>query len=306
MEPDCAIDFVWKLACGGAASSLTAYAAPGNVVFTWDSSVVSIYTAPTGGAALEQFIKPFSGFNGTNLYVEGIAPGSNTLSWAYSGQPDCVDPIKTTVFKIDWVTPAGDPVASPVDSGNGQNEFTYDNANPGVLNVYLKASILPSGTASQIADRCVFAVSDIATSIKSWASFSPNGTPSSSNDFLVAQAIFSGLPVNNSAFGSKTASVTFDAVMMKTNPYEVFFIKQSTNHPSGQASSPNWYYYWSQTSANGANSTMLYTNYNRSFYDYFSGRTIYIAGQDNISALKVCHNAQNEAPKQVFQTFQNF
>jgi hypothetical protein len=29
-------------------------------------------------------------------------------------------------------------------------------------------------------------------------------------------------------------------------------------------------------------------------------------GQDNISALKVCHNAQNEAPKQVFQTFQNF
>jgi hypothetical protein len=29
-------------------------------------------------------------------------------------------------------------------------------------------------------------------------------------------------------------------------------------------------------------------------------------GQDNISALKVCHNAQNEAQKQVFQTFQNF
>jgi hypothetical protein len=60
-------------------------ATPGNVVLMWDSSVVSIYTEPTGGTALEQFIKPFSGFNGTNLYVEGIAPGSNTLSWSYSG-----------------------------------------------------------------------------------------------------------------------------------------------------------------------------------------------------------------------------
>jgi hypothetical protein len=32
-----------------------------------------MYTEPTGGTALEQFIKPFSGFNGTNLYVEDIA-----------------------------------------------------------------------------------------------------------------------------------------------------------------------------------------------------------------------------------------
>ncbi|MDR0994575.1 MAG: hypothetical protein LBN38_08465, partial [Verrucomicrobiota bacterium] len=48
-------------------------AAPGNVVLSWDSSVVNMYTEPTGGTALEQFIKPFSGFNGTNLYVEDIA-----------------------------------------------------------------------------------------------------------------------------------------------------------------------------------------------------------------------------------------
>ncbi|MDR0993151.1 MAG: hypothetical protein LBN38_01075 [Verrucomicrobiota bacterium] len=60
-----------------------------------------MYTEPTGGIALEQFIKPFSGFNGTNLYVEGIAPGSNTLSWSYSGQSDCVDVIKATVLKVE-------------------------------------------------------------------------------------------------------------------------------------------------------------------------------------------------------------
>ena len=200
-------------------------------------------------------------------------------------QTNCADKILVTVFKIDLVTPAGDPVASPVDSGDGQNEFTYDNANPGVLNVHLKASVLPSGVASQIASRCSYAVSDIATSTKSWAPGSPNGTPSSSNDFLVAQAIFTGLPVNNSAFGSKMAIVSFDAVEMKKNQYEVFFMKHSTNHPNGQASSPNWYYYWSQTSANGANSTMLYTNCSRSFYDYFSGRTIYIANDAALTQI---------------------
>jgi hypothetical protein len=52
---------------------------------------------------LEQFIKPFSGFNGTNLYVEGIAPGSNTLSWSYSGQGDCVDRIKTITIKVETI-----------------------------------------------------------------------------------------------------------------------------------------------------------------------------------------------------------
>jgi hypothetical protein len=96
--------------------------------------------------------------------------------------------------------------------------------------------------------RCAFAVSDIATSIKSWASSSPNGTPSSSNDFLVAQAIFSGLPVNNSAFGSKTASVTFDAIVMKTNPYEVFFLRNAANNPGDTV--PNWFFYWGQVYVN--------------------------------------------------------
>ena len=81
-------------ACGSSGSS-------GNLVLTWDSSLVQIYTSATGGTALAQFSTPFSGFNGTNLYVEGIAPGSNTLSWGYSGQSDCVDVIKVTVLKVE-------------------------------------------------------------------------------------------------------------------------------------------------------------------------------------------------------------
>jgi hypothetical protein len=64
---------------------------------------------------LEQFIKPFSGFNGTNLYVEGIAPGSNTLSWSYSEQSDCVDTIRATVFRVS-ITPSSMAAIESLDS----------------------------------------------------------------------------------------------------------------------------------------------------------------------------------------------
>jgi hypothetical protein len=46
--------------------------------------------------------------------VEGIAPGSNTLSWSYSGQSDCVDVIKTTTTKVEITEPKGLPISSDV------------------------------------------------------------------------------------------------------------------------------------------------------------------------------------------------
>ena len=62
------------------------YGSPGNLILGWDSSAVNIYTAPSGGTALTQFVTPFHGFNGTNLYVEGVVPGASMLSWVYSEQ----------------------------------------------------------------------------------------------------------------------------------------------------------------------------------------------------------------------------
>ncbi len=79
------------------------YGSPGNLILTWDSSVVQIYAAPSGGTALTQFVTPFHGFNGTNLYVEGIAPGTTTLSWSYSGQPNCTDNIQVSVVKVGTI-----------------------------------------------------------------------------------------------------------------------------------------------------------------------------------------------------------
>ena len=76
-------------------------AATGNVVLTWNSSVLQIYTTAAGGSPLAQFSRPYNGFTTTNLYVEGVAPGSNTLSWSYSEQTKCTDQIKVTILKVD-------------------------------------------------------------------------------------------------------------------------------------------------------------------------------------------------------------
>jgi len=76
-----------------------------------------MYASPTGGSALAQFTEPIAGFTTTNLYVEGIAPGSSTLSWSYSGQSDCEDEIQVTVFNVD-IYPIWDIVKEGDDSGD--------------------------------------------------------------------------------------------------------------------------------------------------------------------------------------------
>ncbi len=76
-------------------------AATGTVSLSWNSSLVEMYTAPTGGTAMASLSTPFDGFSGTNLYVEGIAPGVCTLSWRYSEQSECEDNIQVTVVRME-------------------------------------------------------------------------------------------------------------------------------------------------------------------------------------------------------------
>ena len=63
--------------------------------------------------------------------------------------------------------------------------------------------------------------------------------------------------------------------------------ENATNHPGGQAGSPNWFYYWGQTSANKGNTTIKYLNATRSYYDYASDRTIFIANDAALSQISI-------------------
>lgn len=198
----------------------------------------------------------------------------------------CYDTCPVTVVpKVELITPSGDPTNSPVDSGDGQNEFTFSTNSPGVLEVNLKAKVSPSGMATQVASRCHFYVDTIGNSTLAWDSVNSNGVPIASNDFLLAKVTFTGLPADNTAFGSKKAAVYFETTKQDEKSFEVFFDKNETNHPAGQVGSPNWYYFWSQTTANRSTTTMIYTNGTRSYYDYFNGRTIMIEDDAALSQI---------------------
>ena len=68
-----------------------------------------------------------------------------------------------------------------------------------------------------------------------------------------------GMPLKNSDFGWKNISLwlkDFDYytdMFLDSKRIGIFFPKWATNHPylsGSQPNTPNWYYYWTQTSAN--------------------------------------------------------
>ena len=169
--------------------------------------------------------------------------------------------VEASVLKIDMVTPAGDPVNSAVDGGDGSgsvpdgaNEFTFSPASPGVLTLKLKAQVTPSGVASLITDKVHFTVNAISGSTMAWDAANPGGKPTASGDYLLATVTFTGLPANNTSFGSKLAAVYCDSSKQDEEPYEVFFPKSEKNHPGPDSgTTPNWFYYWNQSLGNLAN-----------------------------------------------------
>ncbi|NLL82774.1 MAG: hypothetical protein GX230_00860 [Lentisphaerae bacterium] len=156
------------------------------------------------------------------LYVEGMnsstTPRDVELTVNYDENPQggnnplfkCSDKIRLTVVKINLITPAGDPVAFPVDGGDGSgsvpdgaNEFTFSAVSSGVLTLKLKAHVTPSGIADQIKGQVHFTVDGIGTSTLAWNTSNLGGKPTASGDNLLATVTFTGLPANNSDFGAK-------------------------------------------------------------------------------------------------------
>ena len=155
-----------------------------------------------------------------------------------------------------FITPAGNPVNAPVDSGEGQNEFTFSTASTGTLMIGLKVKIDPALSHDQ-APEGDFSIDGIGNSAKQWAAANPNGRASYSGGYYTATVTFSGLPANNSAFGKKTVTFSVADVTI-TQAFEVFFPKDGTNHPacSSCTNCPNWFFYWRQLKAD--NNTVVY------------------------------------------------
>lgn len=133
----------------------------------------------------------------------------------------------------------------------GGNEFTFTAANPGVLTVPVKVAISPDtpGIRARLQGKVRVSLPAIGASQLTWDTQAA-GVLEYRNGQWVANATFTGLPANNSDFGLKTATITVTGFWQKQKNYEVFFPRDATNHPGGQVGAPNWYHYWSQTSAN--------------------------------------------------------
>lgn len=169
-----------------------------------------------------------------------------------SGDADCFDVCFVNLLRIEIITPAGDPVNSPADSGDGQNEFTFSTNSPGVLTMNLKAQVIPTGFANLITNKVHFSVAAISGSTMAWNAANPGGRPMASGDYLVATATFTGLPSDNSALGGKMAAVYCDGSKQDEKAYEVFYYATAANHPGGTATDPNWFYYYKQNAGGGA------------------------------------------------------
>ena len=160
---------------------------------------------------------------------------------------------------FEWVTPKDSPVTAPNDTigGDGRNEFTYDSASPGVLTIDLKVLVKPTGTAAltdrhgvEFSDCCTFSLPAITGAAFAWDAANTDGTSQASGEHLIAKATYTTLPALNSEFGLKQAEFKCDeddTVLPKAD-FEVFFMKNGTNHPElgpyPGPRPPNWYYYW--------------------------------------------------------------
>lgn len=159
------------------------------------------------------------------------------------------------VFTVELITPKGDAEAAPVDSGDGQNEFTFDSAAIGVLEVNFKAKVIPSSVAvNEVKDLVSFAIADVGKPAQ-WDGSNPAGKASTSGSFLVATAKYSGLPTKNSDFGKKKTELLLEGAVVETVEIEVFFDKQATNNSTND---PNWFFYWKEGLVCGIPASAIY------------------------------------------------
>jgi hypothetical protein len=192
-----------------------------------------------GLSASDEPVKPHQT---TTIRREWDVPGTNFRAyWAVTRECDMAE--------VHLITPHGDPRTAPVDSGKGQNEYTFNSAKPGTLTIKFEAVATPSssGILQHIKDDVRFEVDGISGSKMEWATANPGGKSSVEGAKLVAKATFTGLPEAIDHMGRKKVQLHVqEAVVEKTN-IEIFFPRDAINHPAGQPESPNWFYYYLQT-----------------------------------------------------------
>jgi len=195
----------------------------------------------------------FTGIGGT--------PGFNDQTFGAAGKSATL-----YVPKFEWITPRGDPVTAPDDTIPGKNEFSFDKIATGELQMKSEALVKPTGTTTSIDtilgvfhERCKFYPDTIVGSDLIWITSANKANPD--GDKLYAEFKYSKLLALNDSSGLKFMRLFCDNERpFSDGKYEVFFDKDSKNHPGvGAGTTLNWFFYWQQVGIpTGRIATMVY------------------------------------------------
>ena len=198
------------------------------------------------------------------LVDEDTLFGVDDTSVAFAGEGKVVN---VYVLKLDFTTPAGDPVESAQSaSGIGQNQFTYDDG-ASSLSVLLQVEVQPT-IPEELGLTGTFRLPAIQGATLMWSDDCPNGTVTTRTDegfdvvkhsILAARAKYQGYPTRNGGFGRKTATFACRGMTISQD-FEVFFPKSGKNHPPCTTcpNCPNWFYYWRDGAVCGINENCVY------------------------------------------------
>jgi len=129
-------------------------------------------------------------------------------------------------------------IIEPNENPPTDNHFVFDASTPGVCDV------IATGTTG-IPQKDIVLQWTLAAITGSTQTSIPNPPKGPNIKFT-----YTGLPSSNSEFGAKLLTLTHPPTSQyDANEVEIFFNKMATNNPDG--TTPNWYYYWSQTGASG-------------------------------------------------------
>ena len=198
------------------------------------------------------------------LVDEDTLFGVDDTSVAFAGEGKVVN---VYVLKLDFTTPAGDPVESAQSaSGIGQNQFTYDDG-ASSLSVLLQVEVQPT-IPEELGLTGTFRLPAIQGATLMWSDDCQNGTVTTRTDegfdvvkhsILAARAKYQGYPTRNGGFGRKTATFACRGMTISQD-FEVFFPKFGKRHPPCATcpNCPNWFYYWRDGAVCGINENCVY------------------------------------------------
>lgn len=220
---------------------------------------------------------------------------SGQVTASYSGfvvgsQNMALASIFPSASAIDVVLTTPDPKVFPT-RGNAANKYTFD-ATTSILDNPAWAATVIGDIANNYLAVTTFTSFDVGSSVKT------SGAKAVVGNDITQQFTYTNLPSNNGDFGNKIVKVDVGAPLNTSQSanVQVFFPKAGTNHPLPDLPiatslfaggvTPNWYYYWSQTSANYGT-------------HYYGGSP---AGQTGVTYFDKAGNTAFAAPKNAWVT----